>query len=260
MHVKYGQEFFEGEGANCEPPLSTSRERKKRMSKKKRPAANMSAGPASLELRNIQPLTLNQQRAFDAYAQGYNLNLHGYAGTGKTFIALYLALRELGRNQDYKKIVIVRSVVPARDMGFLPGSQKEKTKVYEEPYREICSALFDRGDAYEILRRREVEFISTSFLRGLTFNDSIIIVDEMQNMLFREIDTVMTRLGDNSKIIFCGDFRQSDLQRHDREGIHQFMSILRRMENFYHVEFMHDDIVRSGVVRDYIIQRTELNL
>jgi len=213
------------------------------------------------ELKEIEPLTDNQARTFDAYDDGKNLLIHGYAGTGKTFISLYLALDDiLTGKSKYDKIIIVRSVVPSRDMGFLPGSAADKAKVYEEPYREICNTLFGRGEGYEILKTKNlVHFTTTSFLRGLTFNNAIVIVDEMQNMLFPEIDTVMTRLGDNTKVIFCGDFRQTDFRKDDeKSGLFKFMQILGRMNNFEHVEFNQEDIVRSGIVKDYIIKKCKL--
>jgi phosphate starvation-inducible protein PhoH and related proteins len=214
------------------------------------------------ELRHIQPLTVNQERVWDAYHSGANLMLHGYAGTGKTFLSSYLALSEVLLEETYKKVVIIRSVVPSRDMGFLPGSPAQKAEVYEQPYQEICDDLFGRGDGWRILKLKGlVEFTTTSFLRGTTFNDSIIIVDECNNMNFQEIDTVMTRIGNNSRIIFCGDYRQADLTRpHDKSGIRELMAITHRMPSFEHVEFGIEDIVRSGVVKEYIIQKTEMGL
>jgi phosphate starvation-inducible protein PhoH len=214
------------------------------------------------ELRHINPLTVNQQRVWDAYESGANLMLHGYAGTGKTFLSSYLALKEVLLKETYKKVVIIRSVVPSRDMGFLPGTDKQKAEVYEQPYQEICDDLFGRGDGWRILKLKGlVEFTTTSFLRGMTFNDCIIIVDECNNMTFQEIDTVMTRIGTNSKIIFCGDYRQSDLHKpHEKTGIKELMAITRRMPSFDHIEFNIEDIVRSGVVKEYIIQKTEMGL
>ena len=219
--------------------------------------------PNHFELRTIKPLTVNQEYTFDAYRDGYNLMLHGYAGTGKTFCALYLALEDiLSGRSNAEKIILIRSVVPSRDMGFLPGSIKDKIGVYEEPYKEICDDLFGRGDGYEILKMKHlIEFTTTSFLRGLTFNNSIVIVDETNNMLMSELDTVMTRMGNNSRIIFCGDYRQTDLNKpHEREGITQFMKITNKINSFRHIEFQKEDIVRSGVVRDYIITKTEMGL
>ena len=213
------------------------------------------------ELRYVKPLTPIQQSVFDAYRDGFNLMLHGFAGTGKTFCALYLALEEvLTKDSIYDKIIIVRSVVPSRDMGFLPGSMKEKIAIYEEPYKEICDDLFDRGDGYNILKMKKlIEFTTTSFLRGLTFNNAIVIVDETNNMTYQEIDTVMTRLGNNSRIIFCGDYRQTDLNKpHEKTGIKDFMEVTKRINSFRHAEFQKEDIVRSGVVREYLIQKTEM--
>jgi phosphate starvation-inducible PhoH-like protein len=218
---------------------------------------------AHFELRTIKPLTPNQDRMFSAYNQGYHIMAHGFAGTGKTFCALYLALNELLTNDSiYSKIVIVRSVVPSRDMGFLPGSMKEKIMVYEEPYREICDSLFGRGDGYDILKMKGiVQFTTTSYLRGLTFNNAIVILDESQNLSFQECDTVLTRMGDESRIIVCGDYRQTDLHKpHEREGITQLMRITNRINTFQSVEFEKDDIVRSGLVKQYIIQKHELGL
>ena len=213
------------------------------------------------ELRKINPLTPNQEKTFNAYNNGYNLILHGYAGTGKSYISLYLALKEiLSGSSIYEKIVIVRSVVPSRDIGFLPGSIKEKIKVYEEPYKEICDELFGRGDGYDVLKMKHlIEFTTTSFLRGTTFNNAIVIVDELQNMTFPELDTVMTRMGEQSKVIFCGDFRQTDLTReNEKSGIKHFINITKKMSRFEYVEFEKNDIVRSGLVKDYIIKRTEM--
>ncbi len=213
------------------------------------------------ELRKISPLTPNQERTFNAYNNGYNLILHGYAGTGKSYISLYLALKEiLSGSLIYDKIVIVRSVVPSRDIGFLPGSIKEKIKVYEEPYKEICDELFGRVDGYDVLKMKQlIEFTTTSFLRGTTFNNAIVIVDELQNMTFPELDTVMTRMGEHSKVIFCGDFRQTDLTKEaEKSGIKHFINITKKMSRFEYVEFEKQDIVRSGLVKDYIIKRTEM--
>jgi phosphate starvation-inducible protein PhoH len=213
------------------------------------------------ELRKVSPLTPNQQSTFNSYAAGAHLMLHGYAGTGKSFISLYLALNEvLSPGSRYEKVIIVRSAVPSRDIGFLPGSIKDKTKAYEEPYKEICDDLFGRGDGYDILKMKGIiEFTTTSFLRGKTFNNSIVIVDELQNMVFAELDTVMTRIGDNSKIIFCGDHIQTDFVKEtERSGLRQFINIIKALSGFTHIEFSEKDIVRSGLVRDYIIKRTEL--
>lgn len=212
------------------------------------------------ELRKISPLTPNQDVTFEVYKSGMNLMLHGYAGTGKSFISLWLALNEiLNQNTLCERIQIIRSAVPSRDMGFLPGSQKEKQRAFELPYKQICDDLFGRGDGYDILKLRGIiDFETTSYLRGCTWNNAIVIVDEIQNMSFQELDTVMTRVGDNSKIIFCGDFRQTDLCERERSGLLNFINITKRMNRFAYVEFEKHDIVRSGIVKDYIIKRTEL--
>ena len=218
----------------------------------------------NFQLKKIEPLTVNQRLAFESYNQGKNLMLHGIAGTGKSFISMYLALNEVINNPDspYDRVIIVRSVVPTRDMGFLPGNSKEKAKVYEAPYYAICTELFGRGDAYEILKNKgTVDFISTSFIRGITLNNTIIIVDEIANMTLHELDSVITRVGRNCRIIFSGDFRQSDFTKEsDRGGLLSFMRIIERMRSFHFVDFDENDIVRSSMVKDYIIQKDKLKI
>lgn len=217
----------------------------------------------NFNLKKIEPLTENQKRTFEAYHDGKNLMLHGIAGTGKSFISMYLALDEILKNDSrYKKLIIVRSVVPTRDMGFLPGSSKDKSKVYEAPYYSICAELFERGDAYDYLKNKNtIEFITTSFIRGVTLNNCIILVDEMANCTLHELDSVITRIGKNCKIIFCGDFRQSDFVRqYEKNGLHDFIKIIRNMKHFKFVDFVEEDIVRSFIVKDYIIQKDKLGI
>jgi phosphate starvation-inducible protein PhoH len=211
-------------------------------------------------LKRVKPLTFNQEDTFRSFFEGQHLLLHGVAGTGKTFISLYLALNEILKgNSSFEKIVILRSVVPSRDMGFLPGNIKEKTRVYEDPYREICDDLFGRGDGYDILRNKGlIEFGTTSYLRGITFRNAIVIVDESQNMNYHELDTVITRIGENCRIIFCGDYRQSDLSKSDRTGLIDFMRIIDKMGCFAKIEFDTNDIVRSALVKNYIVTKLEL--
>lgn len=228
-------------------------EKPKRIKRKKEPIQKF-----QLKLRTVPAKTPNQQLVYDYFQQENHMVLHGLAGTGKTFISLYLALNELFRKRSYKdKVVIVRSVVPTREMGFLPGSEKEKMKTYEAPYQAMCNDLFGRGDAYEILKtKNQIEFISTSFVRGTTLDDCIIIVDEAQNLTFHELDSIITRVGVNSQILFCGDCNQTDLDKPwDKCGLDQFMSILDNIDGFNKVEFSYDDIVRSGLVRDYLIAK-----
>jgi len=217
----------------------------------------------NFRLKYIEPMTKNQQRAFEAYEDGKNMMLHGIAGTGKSFISCYMAMREIIDGSDrFKKLVIVRSVVPTRDMGFLPGNNKEKTKVYEAPYQSIFTEMFGRSDAYEYLKQKGfVDFISTSFIRGITLNDCIVVVDEIANLTIHELDSVITRVGKNCKILFCGDFRQSDFTRYaDREGLKDFMKIINKMKSFEFVEFDENDIVRSSMVKEYIIAKDRLGI
>lgn len=213
----------------------------------------------NFKLKTITPLTETQEACFQSWFSGSNLMLHGYAGTGKTFISLYLALLDVINQQDkdITSVTIVRSVVPTRDMGFLPGSAKEKSKIYEAPYVSICANLFSRGDAYEILKQKNlITFETTSFLRGLTLNNTIVIIDEVANMTFHELDTIITRLGENCRVIFSGDFKQTDFEKHaDKQGLFKFMDIIKRMRAFDFIEFRQEDIVRSGLVKDYIVAK-----
>jgi len=212
------------------------------------------------QLKKFDPLTENQKKFFDAYKIGdYFIALHGVAGTGKTFCALYKAIEEvLDKSNPFNKIIVVRSAVQSRDMGHLPGDVSEKMEIYEQPYRQICDTLFGRRDAWDRLEEQGyVKFISTSFIRGMSFDDAIIIVDEMQNMTYEEIDTVMTRVGYRSKIIWCGDYRQTDLnkKKNDVTGILKFFDIAQHMSSFTRIEFTVDDIVRSSLVKDYILAK-----
>ena len=202
-------------------------------------------------------LTDKQQQVIQSYDEGNNLILHGLAGTGKTWLACYLGIDDVISGGNYNKVILFRSVVPTRDMGFLPGSVKQKAQIYEEPYRAVFNELFGRGDAYEILKTKNlVEFSTTSFLRGLTFDHTIIIVDEVNNMSFHELDSLITRSGKNTKIIFCGDFRQSDLTNStEREGLKRFFDILNNIDGFDYFEFEENDIVRSRLVKSYIIAK-----
>jgi predicted ribonuclease YlaK len=215
------------------------------------------------DLGTFDALTDNQQITFDEYAKDKSLLLHGVAGTGKTFLGILLGLEEvLDPSYDYSQLCIVRSVVPTRDIGFLKGTDEEKIAIYELPYRLICKELFSSETAYDALKQQgKVQFISTSFIRGLTFDNAIILVDEMQNLNFHELDSIITRPGKNSKVILCGDYTQTDLAKHsDKEGIKTFMKILNRMNEFSTVEFGVDDIVRSDFVKSYIIAKLELGI
>jgi phosphate starvation-inducible protein PhoH len=217
-------------------------------------------------LLDIDPLTDNQKKLYDAYAEGKHLVAYGCAGTGKTFITLYNALREvLDERTPYEKIYLVRSLVATREIGFLPGSYEDKSDIYQIPYKNMVKYMFQMpSDAefemlYGNLKSQEtIKFWSTSFLRGTTLDNSIVIVDEFQNCTAHELDSIITRVGENSKIMFCGDASQSDLQKtNERNGIVDFMNILRKMPSIDIIEFGVDDIVRSGLVKEYIIAKME---
>jgi len=217
------------------------------------------------ELKHIQPITDNQVITFNAFDQGDNLFLHGCAGTGKTFISIYLALKEIenGRSRR-RKLIIIRTAQSSKDIGFLPGTEKQKLEVYEAPYKAICAELYHRDDAYDILKTKGIiEFHSTSYLRGTTINDAIILVDEVQNQRYVELRTVLTRTGDHSRIILCGDTKQDDLTSErfkEASGLKDMMKVFNFMGSMTTVQFEIDDIVRSGFVRDFIIAENKLGL
>ena len=226
------------------------------MSRKTRAKKHYEEETTQFQINHIKPKTKTQDVVFQEYNKGKSLFLHGYAGTGKTFVTLYLAIKEVLEKKNYKKILILRSAVPSRNQGFLPGSPEEKAKVFEEPYEQICDTLFGRGDGYKILKLRGViEFSTTSYLRGITLDDTIIVVDEVQNLSWSELNTVMTRIGENSKIIFCGDFRQTDL-RSDKD-LRKFMHILSLMSSVSFIDFKKEDIIRSGLCKEFIIKTAE---
>ena len=209
-------------------------------------------------LLTYEPITKNQEIAYEQWDEGDHLVLCGSAGTGKTFIGMYLALETiLDKQYEQDKLVIVRSVVPTREMGYLPGSIEEKVDAYTAPYRAIANELFNEKMAYEMLETQgTVSFMSTSFIRGQTIDDAVILVDEMQNLTFHELDSIITRVGRNTRIIFSGDYYQSDLSKEtDKNGVLHFMNIMEHMNNFTTVEFGWADIVRSDFVRDYIMTK-----
>jgi predicted ribonuclease YlaK len=217
-------------------------------------------------LIDIDPLTENQKKLFESYSQGKHIVAYGAAGTGKTFITLYNALKDvLNEHSPYEQIYIVRSLVATREIGFLPGDHDDKSALYQIPYKNMVKYMFQMtSDAdfemlYGNLKQQEtIKFWSTSFLRGSTLDNSIIIVDEYQNLNFHELDSIITRVGENSKIMFCGDATQSDLVKtNERNGISDFMNIIRKMPSFEVIEFGVDDIVRSGLVKEYIIAKME---
>ena len=217
-------------------------------------------------LVDIQPLTENQEQLFSSYKEGKHLVAYGCAGTGKTFITLYNALRDvLDERTPYEKVYMVRSLVSTREIGFLPGDHDDKSALYQIPYKNMVKYMFQMAtDAdfemlYGNLKAQEtIKFWSTSFLRGTTLDNAIIIVDEYQNLNFHELDSIITRVGENSRICFCGDARQSDLTKtNEKNGILDFMKIIRSMPSFDVVEFGIEDIVRSGLVKEYIVAKME---
>ena len=219
------------------------------------------------DMVTVSSVTDNQKRAFQEYKNDKNLFLYGAAGTGKTFITLYLALQEVLRNETkFDCVYIVRSAVPTREIGFLPGDEEDKTALFQVPYQNMVKFMFEQPNeqAFSMLYDRlknqgSLMFLTTSFLRGITLDNAIIIVDEAQNLTFHELDTIITRVGMDSKIMFCGDFFQSDLQKNiDKEGIKHFMKILKGMKSFSNIEFTLGDIVRSGMVKEYLISKIKV--
>tara|TARA_R100001443_G_scaffold30427_3_gene44108 strand:- start:1519 stop:2277 length:759 start_codon:yes stop_codon:yes gene_type:complete len=220
-------------------------------------------------LVDIEPLNDNQKRLFDSYKKGKNIIAYGCAGTGKTFISLYNVLKDvLADNNLYEKIYLVRSLVSTREIGFLPGDHEDKADIYQIPYKNMVKYMFQMpSDAdfemlYGNLKSQDtIKFWSTSFIRGITLDNAVVIVDEFQNLNFHELDSIITRVGENTRIIFCGDATQSDLVKtNDRNGIVDFMSILRKMNSFDIIEFGIDDIVRSGLVKEYLLAKNELGM
>ena len=220
-------------------------------------------------LVNIKSITDNQKVVFDSWKKGKNQFLFGAAGTGKTFISLYLALKDvLDLKKSYDKVVLVRSLIPTREIGFLPGDEEDKGLLYQVPYQNMVQFMFEMPNEqqfntlYDRLKGQgTMFFLSTSFLRGLTFDNTIIIVDECQNLYFHELDTIITRVGQDSKIIFCGDFDKTDLvKQNERNGLHDFLRILEEMDEFNCIEFTIGDIVRSGFVRSYLINKIKLGI
>ena len=220
-------------------------------------------------MRDIEPLTDNQQILFNAYAENKNLVAYGCAGTGKTFITLYNALRDvLDQNTPYEKIYIVRSLVATREIGFLPGDHEDKSYLYQIPYKDMVKYMFELPTEadFEMLygnlkSQGTVDFLSTSFIRGTTFDKAIILVDEFQNLNYHELDSIMTRVGADSKIMFCGDATQTDLVKtNEKNGIIDFMKILRIMSSMDIIEFGVEDIVRSGLVKEYLLAKLEIGV
>tara|TARA_A100001234_G_scaffold200683_1_gene192840 strand:+ start:672 stop:1424 length:753 start_codon:yes stop_codon:yes gene_type:complete len=250
------------------------------MARRKKTGQNIGIGQTAKQLKRkkpinqdllipIEPLTDNQKLFFESYANDKQIVAYGCAGTGKTFIALYNALKDvLNEITPYEQIYIVRSLVATREIGFLPGDHDDKAALYQIPYKNMVKYMFqlptetDFEMLYGNLKQQEtIKFWSTSFLRGTTLDNSIIIVDEFQNMNFHELDSIITRVGENSRIIFCGDGRQSDLVKDkERNGISDFMDVLRKMPSFDIIEFDINDIVRSGLVKEYLVAKMETGI
>lgn len=215
-------------------------------------------------LKNVTPLTDAQNTAFEKWDSGNHLILDGSAGTGKTYLSLAMAFEEvMDKSTPIEKVVIFRSAVPSRDIGFMPGDHKEKTDLYSKPYRNIVHELFKDPNAWDYLEQSgNLMFESTSFIRGITLDNTVIIADEMQNMNFAELNTIMTRVGKNTRMIFSGDYHQSDFtafkQCEEKQGILKFLKILDSMDSFEHVNFTWEDIVRSDIVKEYIIAKEKL--
>lgn len=236
----------------------------KRLSKRKQRQVNRDINyvvDTKFRMEPVQPITENQARLMNAYNSGKNIMALGTAGTGKTYISLFLALKDVLNKGEYSKVIIIRSAVQARDQGFMPGTLTEKMSYYETPYIDITNSLFERADAYSILKRKDnIQFMSSSFVRGLTFDNAIIIVDECQNFGYTELSAIVTRVGENSRIIFCGDTKQDELikNKYDKSGLIEFVKVLDTMDSFSRITFTVDDVVRSGVVREFILAEEAL--
>ena len=214
---------------------------------------------AANHLKQVSPITTNQAKFYHNFHKYQILAMLDMVACGKTYLALHRSLQEVLDNRSvYQKIILIRSAVSVRDLGFLPGTLEEKLEVFEEPFIQICADLLERVDAYTRLKeQKKLEFVSSSYLRGITFQDCIVIVDEIENMTIQELDTIVTRAGENTKMIFLGDANQNDLinKPRDRSGYEQFVNVLEKMDAAYVINFGVDDIVRSGLVKDYIVAR-----
>jgi|TARA_R100000005_G_scaffold95827_1_gene79020 phosphate starvation-inducible PhoH-like protein len=233
-------------------------------------ARQMRRKPIGTEhLLNIKPITPTQEEVFDAWQKEKNLFLYGCAGTGKSFLSIYLALKEvLDEKSQYDKLYIVRSLVPTREIGFLPGDHEDKSNLYQIPYKNMVRYMFEMPDdasfemLYANLKAQEtISFWSTSFIRGTTIDNAIVFIDESQNLNFHELDSIITRLGVNTKVIFAGDAAQTDLTKtYEKNGILDFMKIIDDMDEFSSIEFGVQDIVRSGLVKSYLISKMNLGI
>lgn len=218
---------------------------------------------SKFSMRQINPITETQENMFYSYKSGKNIAAIGTAGTGKTMCALYLALQDVLQQDQFDQVIIIRSAVQTREQGFMPGTQAQKEAIYSTPYSDITCDLFGRGDAWDILKQKhQVKFMTSSFVRGLTFDNSIIVVDECQSMTYHELDSIITRVGESSKIIFCGDTKQDDLvgsrNRNDISGLGDFLRVLEQIPSFETVKFGVNDIVRSGLVKEYIVAKEKI--
>ena len=246
-------------------PITKLSKKQKRLLRNQDPNKMAVIDKLNFKLKQIEPLTQNQKLVYKGLDK--NMLLIGSAGTGKTFLSIYLSLKEIinNPNSPYKKLYICRSAEPTKSVGFLPGSLKEKMKIYESPYYAILTEIFERSDSYDYLKNKQiVEFMSTSYIRGITLDNSIVIVDEIQNLEWNELYAIMTRIGKNCKIIFCGDYKQSDLKTkystdNRKDDILKFIEIIKKMNSFKIVEFNHNDIVRSDIVKEFIIISESFN-
>lgn len=213
----------------------------------------------NLGVNKIVPKTEPQIQMLRSFLEGFNIIATGSAGTGKSYIASYLALDALFR-KEVDKIVVVRSAVPTRDMGFLPGSIQEKTEIYTIPYKQIFNELCGNGTAWDVLLKKGMtEFITTSYVRGITLNNSVVIVDESQNMSFHELDSIITRMGENTRIFICGDTKQCDLtSKKEKSGLDDFVTVASQMTKYFDtVNFTRNDIVRSSLVKEWIMTKED---